>query len=72
MTNSAIQEFNNIAQLFEASDCAVKAGVDYLLITINKKGKIELKGTPSMVTSLSANKQLLKGLRVNLWEKQKW
>ena len=62
MTDLAVQEHTNIKQLFDASLTAVEAGIDHVLLVLNQSGKLELKGTPSMVLSLILNKQLFKGL----------
>ena len=62
MTDLAVQEHTNIKQLFDASSTAVEAGIDHVLLILNQSSKLELKGTPSMVLSLTSNKQLFKGL----------
>ena len=66
-----MQEYSNLKELTEASERAVKAGVHHVLLTVDKSGKLELKGTPSLVETLSTNKQLLKGLKGNIYDTKK-
>ena len=49
---SALQEYNNLNQLFEASKSAVKARVNHVLLKVNKPSKWRLKWNASSLETL--------------------
>ena len=55
----------------KASDNAIGGGVKHLLLVVNNTGELIIKGTPSVVDSLSSKKKLFNALKSSICETKK-